>query len=382
MEWDALYIHVPFCARKCPYCDFYSGQPRAGALREYAAALEPALEASLELPGRAGAMDTVYFGGGTPALLGAANVRALLEKVRALYGIAPGAEVTLECNPGALPPGLFEGLYDAGVNRLSIGMQSHARQRLQFLGRQHTHEQTRRAAQAARRAGFENVSFDLILALPGQTKQEVTQSIAECARMEAAHVSAYLLKIEDGTPFARDNIDRICPTDDEAADLYLHAVETLRAYGYQQYEISSFARPGYESRHNSKYWNGTPYLGLGPSAHSFIGGRRRSFARDRDAFCRAARERRLFGSFWRDEGDGGGLEEYIMLRLRLREGVCFETLAARFPAFKGARALRERAAPLVREGLLQTDGRCLALTARGMLVSNSVILYLLDGVTA
>lgn len=380
MLWDAVYIHAPFCARKCPYCDFYSLPAKAYDISVYLSSLQSAIAQSASLAGRAGSIDTIYFGGGTPTLLGAHGIGALLEKINDSFSIGRNAEITIECNPGAIPAGLLEELRAAGVNRLSIGMQSCSKRELEFLGRAHTHDQTRRALKSARRAGFTDISCDLILALPGQTELDIKKSIEQCAGMGADHISAYLLKIEDNTPFAKKGVDALCPDDEKTAGLYLAAEEMMRWYGFLQYEISSFAHEGHRGRHNEKYWDCLPYLGLGPSAHSFIGGRRRSFPRDIAAFNDACGKNSAFGSIWLDNGSGGEIEEYLMLRLRLTDGINFDALSRRFPSFSRLEALLERGAALAREGLARVTSGGLSLTARGMLVSNQAILYLLDGI--
>lgn len=366
-----LYIHVPFCLSKCPYCDFYSlaGQD-AAAMDAYTAAMEQALDrwsARLGLTA-----DTLYFGGGTPSLLGGARLVRLVEHAARRFGLS-GAEITLEANPADDLDDTLRAFAAAGGNRLSMGMQSASGEELRRLGRRHTPVQLERAMDAAARAGLSNVSLDLMLGISGQTPASAEQSVRTCARLGARHVSAYLLKIEEGTPYAsrRDALD--LPDEDAAAALYETAGAALEAAGYRQYEISNFAQPGYESRHNLKYWDEQPYLGLGPSAHSFLDGRRFYFPRDMTAF--------LAGKPPLPEAEDDSTipenspEEYLMLRLRLAEGVTEAGYAARFGQPLPAN-WRRRAAALPRE-LVLCDETGIRLTRRGFLLSNAILARLL-----
>lgn len=362
-----LYLHIPFCRQKCLYCDFYSLPGSEEAMEAYTAAL---CRAIARCP--AGPVDTVYFGGGTPPLLGERRLARLLEAAARRFSLAPGAEVTLEANPGDRVD--YRALRSAGFNRLSLGVQSDDDATLRLLGRRHNRAQVAQAATAARAAGFGNLSMDLMLALPGQRPEEISRAARFCQALGAVHLSAYLLKIEEGTPFARMGMEARCPGEEESAALYLAAVAALEGLGYRQYEISNFACPGRESRHNLHYWHCEPYLGLGPAAHSFTGGRRRYFARDLAAFTAA--ENPL--SLWQEDGPGGGWEEQLMLRLRLAEGVNLPALAALCPGFDPALVLR-RAEPLAGAGLLRCQGGALRLTPEGFLLSNSILGRLLYG---
>lgn len=366
---DALYIHIPFCERKCPYCDFYSVAADEALMDAYAGAVVRSLERA---PYVLAPLDTVYFGGGTPSVLGGRRLSRILVAANARFGIAAGAEITVECNPhSALGPELSI-LRAAGVNRLSLGMQSADDGQLRRLGRLHTAGDVTAAVEAARSCGFTHFSLDLMLATPGQTLADIDRAVELCGRLGAEHVSAYLLKIEPGTPFDRQGVAVDCPDEDGQAAAYLHAAGALEAGGWAQYEISNFAREGRVARHNLKYWDCREYLGVGPSAHSFLGGRRFYFPRDLRGFLASD------GDFSRavDDGPGGDAEEYVMLRLRLAEGVRWDALAARCPGFD-AKTLREKARRIP-GGLATVDADGLRLTAEGFLVSNAVIGELLD----
>ena len=352
-----LYLHIPYCLAKCRYCDFYSAGASRGVPDEYVDALIARIKAMC--PGRP---ETVYFGGGTPSLLSPAQVSRLVKAA----GPLPGAEVTLEANPETVDEKKLAGFRAAGVGRLSLGVQTADDASLARLGRPHTAAQSKAALAAARAAGFENITGDIMLALPHYTQGEFDRTLALLAEGGAAHISAYLLKIEPGTPFGR-NVPAGLPGEDEAADLYLYAVEELAKAGYAQYEISNFARPGFEGRHNLLYWDCRDYLGLGPAAASCMGGRRFSFGRSTADF--------LAGAAPAPEGECTGAD-YIMLRLRLAEGLRLSLLKERYGlAFgEGRLAFIRRCAAA---GYAVFDGDRLALTPEGMLVQNSILTELL-----
>lgn len=368
-EPAGLYLHIPFCQQKCGYCDFYS----LPASEEICAAYVLRLCEMIAHPpfGRQ-SFSSVYFGGGTPSLLSARQIGQILVAVQRFHCLLPDAEVTLECNPGTVSAAFFREAAAAGVNRISLGLQSADPVQLHFLGRSHSPEDVRQAAAWAQEAKIENLSLDVMLALPGQTETELSKTLQFCHACGAQHISAYLLKVEPGTPFSRRGVSTLCPDADETAGLYLAAVHCLAEYGYRQYEISNFCVPNRESRHNLGYWLGTPYLGIGPAAHSLMGGKRFFFARSLDRFLQATDPWGLLQL----DGEGGGLEEFFMLRLRLYQGLDLEEAAQRYPICLNACLLG--ASHLEKAGLLSKEGSRLRLTPEGFLVSNSVISYLLD----
>lgn len=370
MEPIGVYIHVPFCVQKCPYCDFYSAPPRnEAALDAYTAGVVAAMErwaARVDAPA-----DTLYFGGGTPSLLGGERLARILEAARRHFRLfsLPRTEVTLEANPA---DDLYETLASfaaAGGNRLSLGMQSADPAELQALGRRHTPDDLERTAADARRAGIRNLSLDLMLGIPRQTEDSVRESVRCIAGLGATHASAYLLKLEPGTPFG------VCPPpipeEDAAADLYETAMETLEAAGYRQYEISNAALPGWESRHNLKYWNSEPYLGIGPAASSCLGCKRFQYPRDTAAF--------LAGQEPREEAEEGipvgSPKEYALLRLRLTEGLTQAGFSARFGQPIPSDWFRRAAA--LPPALVTADGEGIRFSRRGFLVSNTLIGHIL-----
>lgn len=368
-----LYIHVPFCVSKCPYCDFYS-LPSGGSsgwdedtLERYTQGLERALDQWADrLPGEKA--DTLYFGGGTPSLLGGERLARLIRRAGDRFGLEE-AEITLEANPAENLAETLRAFAAAGGNRLSLGMQSAHERELRGLSRRHSPADVERTMADARRAGIENRSLDMMLGLAGQTPTLVERSAAVCRELGADHVSAYLLKIEEGTPFAARQAALDLPDEDRCAALYLAACEALDRLGYRQYEISNFSVPGRESRHNLKYWTGQAYLGLGPAAHSYVGGRRFYYPRDLAGF--------LAGNPPVPENPGpdavgeGTPEEFLMLRLRLTQGA---TEAAFQEAFhEPLPALwRQRAAGLPAH-LVVSDDKGIRLTREGFLLSNAVI---------
>ena len=304
--------------------------------------------------------DTVYFGGGTPSQLGTARLTAILAHIRR----TADCEVTVECNPGDAAALDFRALADAGVNRISMGLQSADDAERRALGRRSDAATVRRAVEQARTAGITNLSLDLMLGIPGQTADSLARSIDFCLALEVPHVSAYLLKVEDGTPFAAMRAELALPDEDAVCDFYLQTVDALGAAGLRQYEISNFARPGFESRHNLKYWRCEAYLGLGPAAHSFLDGKRFFYPRDLQAF--------LDGQPPVQDGAGGDPAEWLMLRLRLMEGVTDAAFAARFDRPLPA-AFWNSAERFARQGLMTVTNGCAALTPAGCLLSNPII---------
>jgi oxygen-independent coproporphyrinogen-3 oxidase len=271
----SLYIHIPWCESKCPYCDFNSYAAQVWPESDYVAALCAELARRVEDPPWRGArVETIFFGGGTPSLFKAESIAALLETIDRTCGIEPGAEITLEANPGTVDLAKLCGFRAAGVNRISFGAQSFDDAILKFLGRIHTADQTRTAATLAHRAGFERLNLDLIFAVPGQTLAGVRRDIESAAALGPDHISAYNLTFEEGTPFFGEmKRGRIVPqADEEQAQMYAAVRSELPARGYKMYEISNYAQAGREARHNLVYWRGRSYLGLGAGAHSFAAG--------------------------------------------------------------------------------------------------------------
>ena len=354
-----LYIHIPYCRSKCRYCDFYSTPCPDGVPEAYIDALCREMDRFSPCGSTPLRPDTLYFGGGTPSLLTPAQAARLIRAA----GPVPGAEITLEANPETVTPERLAAFRRAGVTRLSLGIQTARDDSLARLGRRHTAAQSRRALGMAVQAGFTDISGDLMLALPAYTMAELDETIALLAESGCTHISGYLLKIEPNTVFGKRPPEAL-PGDDAAANFYLAAVEKLAALGYAQYEISNFARPGFESRHNRIYWDCGDYLGLGPAAHSCMGGKRFATPAGTAAFLAAP-------AVYEPQGECTA-EDYIMLQLRLSRGLSLSALRARYGVSFSSEKLRFLQT-LAEHGLAVFDGSVLRLTPRGMLVQNSIL---------
>ncbi len=366
-----IYIHVPFCLSKCRYCDFYSLTGAGDTLLD---AYADAVCADLETwRGRFDASaDTIYFGGGTPSLLGAVRISRIIQCAARLFNISmDSAEITLEANPDTVTPKAAAGLMSGGVNRLSLGMQSSDRHELELLGRRHTPDSVKRAVEAAVNAGFDNVSVDIMLGIMGQSIESAVQTVDFAVSLGVSHISAYMLKVEEGTPLYRDRAKYDIPGEDEVCDIYLAVCARLEKSGFSQYEISNFSRPGAECRHNLKYWRLTPYIGIGPSAHSYIGKERLYYPRSLEGFLKDGHKALKY-----EEKSAGDIEEYVMLRLRLCEGLDMSEVAEIYGE-REAESIYVRAKRLSENGLVSISGSRLQLDREGFLISNSIIAYLL-----
>ena len=349
-----LYIHIPFCKRKCGYCDFYSINLNSDLAVKYQNEIKNRLKNYTTV------FDTVYFGGGTPSIIGD-GVADILSVVKT----ANNAEITAECNPDSATDLFLSTAVKAGVNRLSIGLQSANDDELKTLTRPHTARDVETAINKAREYGIINISLDVMMGYKGQTINSLKSTLDFCIRMNVNHISAYMLKIEENTAFAKSQ--DIISKDDDLAKLYEFCCDYLEENGYCQYEISNFAKTGFECRHNLIYWNCEDYLGLGPAAHSFWQGKRYHFNRDISAF--------LEGDDMICDGDGGDFDEYVMLRLRLNSGLLFSDLESR--GYTLPRDFISKCKTLSQNGFAEFDGTSLKLTKKGLLVQNSVLGFLL-----
>lgn len=356
-----IYIHVPFCAKKCPYCDFYSCSYTKSAADAYVKAVCRNLD---RLPDGTD-VDTVYFGGGTPSLLSVSAVSKILERIAAHCHLHM-PEITLEANPRTMTDEKLKGWKTAGINRLSVGVQSFRDDLLGTLERNHTAAQGKDAIMRASAAGFQNLSLDLMLGLAGHTDLVLAEEVQTARSLPITHLSVYLLKIEDGTPYSANPPKML--DEDDMADRYLQLHDLLTAADFSHYEISNFARAGYESRHNCKYWRCEPYFGIGPAAHSCLDGKRFCVPRDLSAFCTAAQQ----PTEVTDESPCG-VSERVMLAMRLKEGICLSD----YPSER--EKLLQNAKPLIPK-YLRTEGERLTMTPEGWLMSNSVLVSLLRGI--
>lgn len=368
-----MYIHIPFCKSKCPYCDFCSfPHPREDTVEAYVDQLIRRMEAWGERCTHR-TVDTVYLGGGTPTLLHEAQAERLMEGVYRCFAVEADAEVTVECNPVAAPQTALAAWKRLGVNRLSMGAQSAQREELKALGRLHAWEDVCRTVESARAVGIDNVNVDFMVGIPHQTRESLLDTLTRAVALSPDHLSAYCLMLEEGTPYARKGADALgLPDDDEVVARYELASAFLREAGYEHYEISNYAREGRRSRHNVHTWQAREYLGLGVAAHSYLEGVRFGNSRDLQAFLRGediTEERRTLTA--EDKAD-----EAVMLGLRLREGIDPVAFKARFGVDFETR-YGEKCAPFVSRGLMtRRDGR-VAMTEAGWMVSNAILAELL-----
>ena len=366
-----LYIHIPFCKSKCIYCDFYSLPRAEDRMDRYVSALCRQL-AEIAQRTTAHTVDSVYLGGGTPSYLGEKRLRRILKTVKKHYHLSRDAEITLEANPDSAGDWrALRALRRAGMNRLSLGVQSADDGLLRTLGRPHTFAQAEEAAAAARRARIRNLSLDLIYGLPGQDLTGWKDTLERAAALEPEHLSCYGLKVEEGTPLWDMQEKMDLPDDDAQADMYLWTVERLEALGYEQYEISNFARPGRASRHNMKYWTLCEYAGFGPGAHSDLGDVRYAYLRSLDTYCAGVEagvsvleSNEHIPSRERDI-------EYVMLGLRLTQGISRQEFENRYRLpFAPIQSVLER---FRATGHAALAGGRWRLTPEGFLVSNQII---------
>ncbi len=367
-----IYIHIPFCLRKCNYCDFCSFSGINDEKKElYVDALIRHISSYREkCVGYS--VDTVYFGGGTPTLLEISQFEKIFEALRNTFEIADNAEITSECNPATADLAYFNEMRRLGFNRLSIGCQSMNDNELKALGRVHTKNDFINAFRDARQAGFDNLSVDLMFGIPEQTEESFKKTLKEVCELAPEHISAYGLIIEPGTPFFVNREKLVLPDEDQEYTMYVGANEMLSAYGLKRYEISNFASFGRESRHNLKYWRREEYLGFGVSAHSFF---------EEERFCAGQElDRYISGDFCESSekiSERDAMNEYAMLAMRLTEGVDEADFMRRFKrSFESV--FGKATEKFVRSGLvIRNGGRC-AFTDNGFYLSNAVLSEILD----
>lgn len=363
-----IYIHIPFCLRKCPYCDFYSVRFDGELMEKYVSAL---CRNILSYRGRGIQADTIYFGGGTPSLLSVGQLERILRACGDGFEIV-SPEVTLEANPCSVNGQKLADYHNAGVNRISFGVQSADDSQLRFLGRLHDFETAEKAVLTAASCGFDNISCDVMLGLAGQTAGSLDRTLDKISALPTDHISAYMLKIEEGTPFDCQKVKSSVADEDMLCDMYLRTVEKLEEKGFEQYEISNFAKNGAYSKHNLKYWRCEEYLGFGPAAHSFFENTRFFCPPDIGEYIQSGIQPKIISEQAPDP-----LEEYIMLGLRLKWGISVSE-TARIAGKPFADRLEEKARLFEKNGLCRIDGGKISLTAKGYLVSNNIISQFID----
>ncbi len=371
-----IYIHIPFCRSKCDYCDFYSLAGREDRMDDYQKALAIQITEGAPLA-RGYTVNSIYIGGGTPSWYGEKRLCELLRLLQKKFKIAKDVEVTVEANPDSVTEKALRALRRAGVDRLSLGMQSACDQELRDIHRPHTFQQVVEAVQAARKAKIRDLNLDLIYGLPGQTEDSWRGSVEQAIALAPEHLSCYGLTVEEGTPLAgRVARGEQLPDDDMQATLYLWTVERLAQAGYAQYEISNFAKPGFQSRHNLKYWMGREYMGFGASAHSDFGGCRYAYIRDLEGFIRGVMDgdRLLAESEMIPPRERGS--EYLMLRLRTTHGI--EEWEYRREFYMNFDPIAAKLAEYEQRGWAERVDRRWRLTPEGFLLSNRLIGELLE----
>lgn len=346
-----LYIHIPFCATKCDYCDFYSLKYNKQIVEIYVEEMRRKIK-NLDY-----VFDTVYFGGGTPSIIGAQNLSNILSEVK----YKDNAEITVEVNPKSYKSDFFDVLIKNGFNRISIGMQSAVYSELKALTRNHNFSDVKETVLKARGAGFENISLDIMIGIEGQTIVSLKETLDKAIALKPEHLSCYMLKIEEGTPFSEKNLD--LPNEKEVSDMYLFLCDYLKQNDYEQYEISNFAKDNMKAKHNLLYWKCEEYLGLGPAAHSFIDGKRYYYPNDINYF--------IDGKEMIFEDTGGDLYDYIMLGLRLKDGINLLRLNCN-------KNLINKIYKYCENGFGSINNNHFSLNEKGFLVQNTILCDLLE----
>lgn len=370
-----LYIHFPFCENKCPYCDFYSSVYDENTKDLYETSLKKEIKNWSDKLCSSQIVDSVYLGGGTPNLFGSSRISSILDTIYHNFNVDSNAEITMEMNPNLSSSTDFTALKKSGLNRLSIGLQSANKNELRSLGRKHTSQDVKTSVLKAQKAGIKNISLDIMLCIENQNTNSLKNTIDFCKSLNIKHISSYVLKIEPNTPYFERAPQMKLPNESEQEKIFLYCCEYLERFGYNQYEISNFALKGYESVHNLKYWNLSEYLGIGPSAHSFLDNKR--------FYTRASIKDFLIKPKYLPEEDGihiknGSELEYIMLRLRLKDGLQQDLFTKHF-GYSIPKKYFENAKKLQDTNLVRVTNNSVALTRKGFLLSNTLICEILFG---
>lgn len=370
-----LYIHVPFCAKRCLYCDFFSNTEMKYK-EPYLAAVIRELELRKEYIGGE-AIETIYFGGGTPSQLQTEDFRCIFEAISRLFEVTPDAEITLEANPDDMTPEYIAGLATLPFNRVSMGVQSFKEEDLRFLNRRHNPMQAVRAVQLCKANGLNNISIDLIYGLPGQTIEEWNRNLDTAISLDIPHISAYHLIYEEGTALYKlKEAGKISPVEEEVSvALFTALIDRLKANGYQHYEISNFARPGMISRHNSSYWTGRKYIGIGPSAHSYNGENRQWNVSSLPAYLSGI-ENGSPDTEIENLDINTRYNDFIITGLRTMWGIKLDDIQQQFGQDKLIYC-QKQAAPYLKQGLLIQKDDTLTLSGEGIFISDGIMSDLL-----
>lgn len=379
MKTIGLYVHIPFCKKKCLYCDFPSFGGEEGKYEAYVNGLEQEIEKRAK-DCKNYLVSSIFFGGGTPTVLTKDLLNRLMIKIKTSFVVAEDAEISIEANPGTIEREKAEALVKMGFNRLSMGVQAWQNRLLSTLGRIHTIEEFQDNFQNARKAGFQNINVDLMFALPTQTFEDWKETLEKITDLNPEHISAYCLIIEEGTPFY-DKFEKgeLLETEETLdREMYHYALAFLAKKGYQQYEISNFAKTGWESRHNKIYWQTEPYLGMGLGAHSYFEGRRFHNTYDLDKYILADGEITILEEEKEILSNKESMEEFMFLGLRLTQGVSYKEFFQRF-GVEMTEIYGKVISDFAKSGLLEQSEKGIALTQRGIDLSNQVFTeFLLD----
>lgn len=354
-----IYIHIPFCQTKCPYCDFYSMRGTDEKKDLYLDALNKEILFHENI-----SADTIYLGGGTPSVFGKDRLKSLIENAKKQFHFSNG-EITVEVNPSSCDEELIKTFASAGVNRISMGLQSAVDEERKFLGRHSDREKVEKSIELCKAYGIENISLDVMLGVPEQTMESLEKTLKFVVNSGAKHISAYILKIEENTLFHRRKDTLPLPDEDTVCDMYEFVCDYLEKSGFNQYEISNFSKPSFESRHNLKYWNSEEYLGLGPAAHSFMNGKRFYHERSFEEYLKNPAE-------YIPDGDGGSFEEFAMLKLRLAKGLSKEEVSKIFSS-ENFESILKKSQKFIDMKLMNSDGENLYFTKQGFLLSNTIL---------
>ncbi len=359
MMKKGIYIHIPFCQTKCPYCDFYSMRGTEEKKDLYLEALTKEILFHKNI-----SADTIYLGGGTPSVFGKERLKKIIEIAKENFNFTDG-EITVEVNPSSCDEELIEALSVVGVNRISMGLQSANEVERKFLGRHSDSDKIKKSIELCKSYGIENISLDVMLGVPEQTIESLEKTLEFVVGSGAKHVSAYILKIEENTLFHRRRDTLPLPDEDTVCDMYEFVCEYLETYGFNQYEISNFSKENYESRHNLKYWNSEEYLGLGAAAHSYLNGKRFYHKRNFEEYLQNP-------ASYIPDGDGGSFEEFSMLKLRLTKGVSRREISEKFGE-ENFEEILKNSEKFISMKLMNYDGENLYFTRQGFLLSNTIL---------
>ncbi len=359
MKNIGVYIHIPFCASKCPYCDFYSMRGNEEKKDIYLEAMLKEIKSYKNF-----SADTIYLGGGTPSVFGNKRLEKLISAAKENFSFS-GGEITVEINPSSCDESLISSLKNAGVNRISMGLQSANEDERKVLGRHSDLAKITEAINVCKKNKLENISLDIMLGVPNQTSESLQKTLDFTANADIKHVSAYILKIEEDTLFYRRQNILNLPDEDSVCDFYEKTCEYLENHGFVQYEISNFAKDGFESRHNTKYWECEEYIGIGAAAHSYICGKRFYHTRNFEEYIKNPLT-------VVNDGEGGSFSEFVMLKMRLAKGLSHTEVLQKF-SHKIPDEMIEKSQKFIQHNLMSFDGETLKITKKGFLLSNTIL---------